>query len=290
MRSLLAALWGHEGAVDLLPVAAKSSGMAKKKISLKTPEELKLMRAAGLVVWQAHQAAAAMMVPGMSTAQVNLEVERVIAANGGQALFKGAPGPTPFPAAACISVNNAVVHGIPDKTVLREGDVVSMDIGVRLKGWCGDAAVTHRVGRVSPLADKLLSCTEEALRRCIQTLRPGQKWRKYAKAMDEFVRSQGFHSVTSLGGHGIGRELWEPPHITQALTRDFEDFEIVEGMVIAIEPMVNVGTSKVFTAPDGWTIFTDDGSLSAHFEHTLAVTAEGVVALTAGPEGQGWAL
>lgn len=260
------------------------------KLTLKKPEQIKLMRAAGLVVWKAHQAAAALAVPGVTTEQINLEVERVIAADGGEPLFKGAKGPTPFPAAACISVNNAVVHGIPGKTPLQEGDIVSVDIGVRLAGWCGDAAVTHRVGHVSAEADKLLACTEEALRRCLKTLRPGTKWRKYAAAMDEFVRSNGFHSVVGLGGHGIGTALWEPPHVSHSVTRDFEDFALREGMVIAIEPMVNVGTRKVFTADDGWTIFTSDGSLSAHFEHTLAITAEGVEILTAGPEGQGWAL
>lgn len=248
------------------------------------------MREAGLIVRHAHHVASQMMLPGITTAEIDRAIERNIMVMGGQALFKGTPGAYPFPASSCISVNEAVVHGIPNERVLKKGDIVSVDIGVRFRGWCADAAVTHSVGEVSTTAAKLLSVTEEALRRCIKSLQPGQRWKKYAADMDRYVRENGYHSVVTMGGHGIGTTLWEAPHVMHAVTRDFEDFTLAEGLVIAIEPMVNVGTPKVVTAPDKWTVVTADRSLSAHFEHTIAITAEGVKVLTADENGTGWAL
>lgn len=261
-----------------------------QKIALKKREEISLMREVGLIVRHAHQVASQMMLPGITTAEIDRAIDRNIRVMGGQALFQGTPGAYPFPASSCISVNEAVVHGIPNERVLKEGDIVSVDIGVRFRGWCADAAVTHPIGTITPAAAKLLKVTEEALRRCIKSLRPGQRWKKHAAEMDRYVRENGYHSVVTMGGHGIGKALWEPPHVMHAVTADLEDFTLVEGLVIAIEPMVNMGTHKVVTAPDQWTVVTADRSLSAHFEHTIAITDRGVEVLTASEAGTGWAL
>lgn len=260
---------------------------------LKTKAEIALMREAGLIVWEAHQLAADMIAPGVTTAEINAVVEQVIEMHNAIALFKGVPGKVPFPAGTCISVNEEIVHGMPGKRVLKEGDVVSIDIGVKLNGWCGDAAVTHAVGQISAEKQRLLDITEGTLKIAIQQMEKCHRWSEIARAMQDYVVKAGYSVVEELAGHGIGQELWEAPHVPNFSNRKYEredDFYLQPGIVIAVEPMVNVGVRRIKTLRDHWTIVTADSKPSAHFEHTLALTEEGVKVLTASPEGKGWAI
>lgn len=256
----------------------------------KTPEQIAKMRAAGLIVWAAHQAAAEAAVAGATTRDIDDAVQRTIDAHGGEALFKDAPGKVPFPAATCTSVNEEVVHGIPGHRELKEGDVVSIDIGVRLDGWCADAAVTRPVGVVSAEAAKLLEVTEGALATAIELMGKKKRWTQISRVMEKHVRDAGFSVVEELVGHGIGRDMWERPQVPNYFTPAMPDIKLRPGLVIAVEPMVNVGDRRVRTLPDHWTIATVDGSPSAHFEHTIALTEDGPQILTCGPNGEGWAL
>jgi len=263
-------------------------------VYLKSEKEIAKMREAGLLVWQAHQLAADMAKPGVSTAEMNEAVEVFIEKNHALPLFKGVPSATgnvPFPAAACISVNDEIVHGIPGKRKLREGDIVSIDIGCKLDGWCGDAAVTVPVGTIKPGVQRLLDVTEGALQLAIELIPHRSMWSEIAKEMEQFIKGAGFSVVEGLVGHGIGRELWEtPPQVPNYYTPRITDFQLKPGLVIAIEPMVNMGTRAVRFLPDYWTIATRDGKPSAHFEHTIAITREGPFVLTAGPDGKAWAI
>jgi methionyl aminopeptidase len=258
--------------------------------TLKTEAQIDKMRQAGLVVWEAHQAAAKLIQPGVATAEIDAVVEKTIRARGGIPLFKGVPGRVPFPAATCISVNAEVVHGIPGPRKLKEGDVVSIDIGVRLDGWCGDAATTYPVGEVDPRARQLLEIGEGTLRLALHEMRPKIRWSQVARSMERYVNRAGFHVIEELLGHGIGRELWEKPQVPNLPTGKTADFKLRPGMVLAVEPMIAIGTKDVKLMPDHWTYETVDGSSCVHFEHTIAVTENGLKVLTAGPDGTGWAL
>jgi methionyl aminopeptidase len=254
----------------------------------KTPAQIELMRTAGSIVREAHEAAAAVVGPGVTTAEIDAVVDDVIASHGAEQLFKGqrVPGTDPFPAATCVSVNQEIVHGIPGPRKLRGGDIVSIDIGVRYEGWCADAAVTHPVGEVAPKLRKLVAATEGALRIALETLRPNIRWSEVAKPMEEHVRLAGFHVIESLCGHGIGRQMWEAPQVPNYFSPS-NDFELTPGLVLAIEPMVALGTTALRLMPDGWTIETADGRPAAHFEHTVAITDDGVSVLTTGRNGWG---
>jgi methionyl aminopeptidase len=223
------------------------------------------------------------VAPGVTTAELDgLARERARAA-GAVPAFLGYHG---FPAALCISVNDEVVHGIPsEQRVLREGDVVGLDFGVVLDGWYGDSARTVPVGRVSPEAARLLEVTEGALAHAIEAARPGGRLGDLGAAVQAFVEPRGFSVVRDFVGHGIGRQLHEPPAIPNVGTAGSGPV-LRAGMVLAIEPMVNAGGHEVATLDDGWTAVTHDGSLSAHFEHTIAVTEEGPEILTL-PRGAG---
>ncbi len=261
--------------------------------NLKTEDEIARMRRAGLLLWEAHQVAAAQVKPGVTTAAINDAVEAFLAERGATPLFKGVPGVVPFPAATCVSVNEAVVHGMPGSRRLREGDIVSLDIGVRLDGWCADAAVTYAVGPVSPLAQRLLEVTEGALALAIQLVGEKSTWSQVARELQAYVEDAGFSVVEALVGHSIGQEMWDGLQLPNHYTREFErqgDFPLQPGLLLAIEPMVNAGTKAVHTLPDHWTVVTDDGLPSAHFEHTVALTKEGPRVLTCGPNGEGWGL
>jgi methionyl aminopeptidase len=266
------------------------------QLTLKTDKEIALMRKAGLLAWQAHQKAGALVKPGVTTAEINEVIERFFAEHKAIALFKGVPsnsGDVPFPAAACISVNEQLVHGIPGPRVLKEGDVVSIDLGCKLNGWCSDAAVTWPVGQISPKTQKLLDVTEGALRLAIELIPKRTRWSQVAREMEAYVKDSGFSVVEGLVGHGIGRSLWESPQVPNYFTLTYEalgDFQLKPGLVIAVEPMVNMGNKWLKTLPDHWTIVAADGLPTAHFEHTLAITKHGVEVLTAGPNGEGWAL
>lgn len=266
------------------------------QLNIKSEKEILLMRKAGLLAWEAHQIAATMVKPGITTAEINEAIERHFAEHKAVPLFKGVPSSTgnvPFPAAACISVNEQLVHGIPGSRVLKEGDVVSIDLGCKLNGWCSDAAVTHPVGTISPKAQKLLDVTEGTLRLAIELIPQKTRWSEVARELEAYVKEAGFAVVEGLVGHGIGRSLWESPQVPNYFNLTYEalgDFPLKPGLVIAVEPMVNIGSKKLKTLPDHWTIVAANGQPTAHFEHTLAITKYGVEVLTAGPNGEGWGI
>jgi methionyl aminopeptidase len=258
---------------------------------LRSAREIRLMRKAGLVVWEAHQAAAKMIRPGITTAEVDAAVAEVFERRQALPLFKGVPGVIPFPAVTCISVNEEVVHGIPGERRLAEGDIVSVDTGCKINGWCGDAAVTHAVGEVDATKRKLLEITKGSLDLAIELLPKMKRWSQVAAAMAKYVREAGFSVVEDFVGHGIGRNLHEDPKVPNYVSDETResDFELRRGLVLAIEPMVNVGVKEVTCLADHWTQVTVDRLPSAHFEHTIALTKDGAMALT-GPPGDGESL
>lgn len=259
-------------------------------MKLKTPEQIKRMREAGLVLWETHQTAFKALAAGITTAELNAEIENYINGRHAIALFKGVPGVIPFPAAACISVNEEVVHGIPSNRRLQDGDIVSIDIGVKLNGWCADSAATYAVGTIDEATRSLISVTENMLREAIALLKTNSRWSHIAKKISKRTERAGFSIVEELVGHGIGTELWELPQVPNFYCPQLPDFRIKPGVVLAIEPMVNMGTKRVKTANDGWTVVTCDSRPSAHFEHTVAITEDGPLVLTCGPNGEGWAM
>ncbi|WP_145428387.1 type I methionyl aminopeptidase [Symmachiella dynata] len=252
-------------------------------IVLKSPAEIEKMREAGRVVAQAHRAVGKIIAPGVSTRQIDDAVERVFAKHNATPLFKGVPGVVPFPAATCISINDEIVHGIPSDRLLEEGDLVSVDTGCRLDGWCGDAAWTYAVGRVDEEKQELMAAGQLTLTTAIHEMQRQKTWAGVAEVMETTVKDAGFSVVEELVGHGIGREMHEDPQVPNFVTPELEeyDFELVPGMVLAVEPMLNAGTADVCLLDDHWTIVTADGRPSVHYEHTLAITAEGVQILTA---------
>jgi methionyl aminopeptidase len=258
------------------------------KIVIKSPREIELMRAAGRLVYEVLCEIQARVRPGTTTAELDEIAERRIRDAGATALFKGVENPQarfPFPASICSSVNEEVVHGIPSDRALVAGDIVSVDCGVRLKGYCGDAAVTIAVGTPSRQAEQLMAATREALDIAIREIRPHVRWSKVAQQMQKCVESRGFGVVREFVGHGIGREMHEEPKIPNYVERGGRtgDFELAPGMTLAIEPMVSAGSPEVeFRDRDCWSVVTKDRSLAAHFEHDVAVTDEGALVLSNG--------
>lgn len=254
-------------------------------VKLKKPEQIESMRKAGRLVRLVLEHLREMTRPGTTTAELNAEAERICSEHGAQCLFKGVPsqhGTGPFPGAICASINEQIVHGIPSDRVIRDGDIVSIDFGVRLDGWCGDAAETFIVGQVPPQTRRLVDATRNSLGTAIAMIQPGMMWSTVAAAIQACAESEGFSVVRELTGHGIGRQMWEEPSVPNYWGRKMEayDFQLTEGLVIAVEPMINMGTAKIKCLRDGWTIVTADNKPSAHFENTLAVTATGVEVLT----------
>ncbi len=261
---------------------------AASRIVIKSPREIELMRAAGRLVHQVLREIEAQVRPGTTTAQLDRIAERRIGEAGAVALFKGVESPQaryPFPASICSSVNEEVVHGIPSDRPLVEGDIVSIDCGVRLNGYCGDAALTIPVGRPSRRAQKLMDATRGALETAIRETRPRVRWSKIARQMQRYIEDRGFGVVREFVGHGIGREMHEEPKVPNYVERKSgeADFELVPGMTLAIEPMVTAGDPAVeFRDRDRWSVVTKDRSLAAHFEHVVAVTDKGVSVLSNG--------
>jgi methionyl aminopeptidase len=256
-------------------------------IRLKKPAEIEKMRDAGRLVRLVLDRLGEMVAPGVTTLDLDAEAERLCRESGAECLFLGVPGrgkAGPFPASICSSVNEELVHGIPSKRAVRDGDILSIDFGVRLDGWCGDAAETFCVGQVEAGTRHLLEVTRNALAMAIAMTRPGMKWSSVARSMQEYVEGEGFSVVREFVGHGIGRSMWEEPKVPNFASPELEsrDIDLVEGLVIAVEPMVNMGSADVKYGPDGWVVLTKDGRPSAHFEHMLAVTADGVSVLTDG--------
>ncbi len=240
------------------------------------------MARAGEVVGGCLAMMKAMCLPGVTTAELDRAAEKFIREHGGIPTFKGYRG---FPASICASPNEMVVHGIPGDFRVSEGDIISLDVGVTLKGWVADAALTVEVGDAGQLAKRLMEVTQESLRRAIAKCRPGNRLGDVSHAVQEYVEANGFSVVRTLVGHGIGRQMHEDPQIP-----NYGDAgtgpELKEGMVFAIEPMVNAGTHKVVVGDDHWAISTSDCKLSAHFEHTVAITGAGPRVLTSGPEDE----
>jgi len=255
-------------------------------VNLRSAREIAAMRRAGLVVWGAHQLASSLVRPGITTGEIDRLVEKYFSEHGAVPLFKGVPGKVPFPAVCCMSVNDEVVHGIPGNRVLVAGDIVSIDTGCSVDGWCGDSAVTYAVGAIDPDVQRLLDCTSGVLSLAIELMAVRSRWGDVATEMAKYVRDHGFSVVENFVGHGIGRKMHEDPQVPNFCTPAFRrnhDFELEPGLVIAVEPMVNMGSKKVRLLPDHWTQSTVDGRASAHFEHTVAITANGPVVLTAAP-------
>lgn len=259
-------------------------------ITLKRPSEIEAMREAGRVVAQAHRLAREMVVPGVLTSQIDAAIEKLFEQSGAKSLFKGYPGRVPFPAVTCISVNEQVVHGIPGPRELAEGDIVKIDTGCKVNGWCGDSAWTYAVGQVDAVKQRLMKIGEENLRLAIQLVGKSRKWSDVARGMQEHVRAAGFSVVEQFVGHGIGQQMHEDPQVPNFCSPQqmHHDFAIEEGLVLAIEPMVNAGKKEVRIMRDHWTVETRDGLPSVHFEHTVAITANGPLILTQLDDDSGW--
>ena len=256
-------------------------------VRLKTFEEIEKMRPAGRMVRRVLDSLGEMLAPGVTTEELDREAERICRAHGATCLFKGVPGrggAGPFPGNICASINEQVVHGIPSQRTVRPGDVVSIDFGVRLDGWCGDAAETFLVGEVKPERRRLVDVTRNCLALAVSMIQPGGVWSAVAAAMQEYVESEGFSVVKEFVGHGIGQEMHEDPKVPNFLSPELKahDIALRPGLVMAIEPMVNLGGAAVQYARDGWTVVTRDRKASAHFEHSVAVTADGAAILTDG--------
>jgi len=237
-------------------------------IDLKTPGQIRIMRLSGQVVAAVLALLREAVRPGITTLELDALASAQMRRRGARPAFKGYRG---FPGHICTSVNEEVVHGIPSRRALKEGDVVGLDVGAVVEGYYGDAALTVPVGRISREAENLLRVTEAALAKGIAMARPGRRLSDISHAVQEEAESNGYAVVREFVGHGIGRELHEPPQIPNFGAAGFGPV-LKSGMVLAIEPMVNQGTAAVRVLSDGWTAVTQDGSLSAHFEHTVAVT------------------
>jgi methionyl aminopeptidase len=246
-------------------------------IAIKTPQEIEKMRASGRILRQVHQAVEAAVKPGASTMDLELVAEAKIKELGAKPAFKGY---NDYPACLCTSVNNEVIHGIPsEKKVLQDGDIVSVDCGVILDGYYSDAAVTHGVGHISPEARKLLDVTKASLAQAIKEAQVGSTLGDIGAAVQELCEAEGFGVVRDFVGHGIGKSMHEDPQVPNYGRRG-KGTRLKAGMVLAIEPMINAGGADVKVLKDGWTAVTVDGSVSAHFEHTVAITKDGPMILT----------
>lgn len=256
-------------------------------ITLRSSREIELLRKAGAVVAEVLWKLQESVRPGVSTAELDSLARKITAGAGAQALFLGVRHPAAkfaFPGAICASVNEQVVHGIPSDSVrLKEGDLLGIDYGAKLDGYCGDAAITVGVGKVSSEKQKLMDVTRGVLQIAIEHSAPGVKWSDVAGRMQSYAESAGFSVVREFVGHGIGVEMHEEPMVPNFVSSELlaNDIMLEEGMVFAVEPMINMGRRNVRTCKDGWTVVTADGRCSAHFEHTIAITAAGCEVLTA---------
>ena len=259
-------------------------------LTLRSDREIEKMRAPGLAVHYALQIARQMAAPGVTTQQINDAVAEYYRQIDGEPLFLNYPNSSSskpvFSGVICASVNEEVVHGIPRDRELVEGDVLSVDTGVRINGWCGDSAVTLPIGEIKPETQRLLTVTQEVLEIAIDLMGKKQMWSEVAGEMAAHVIDAGFYVVENFVGHGIGREMHEKPQVPNFVSdslRKREDFQLGPGLVIAVEPMVNVGTKRVVELDDHWTQSAADSKPSAHFEHTIAITQGGVRVMTGAP-------
>jgi methionyl aminopeptidase len=249
-----------------------------RKVVLKSERDLAAMRNAGRLVARALEALKAQVRPGVSTAELDRFAYEYVTRHGAIPSFKGYHG---YPASLCASINEEVVHCIPKPTrILREGDIVSLDLGVRLCGFHGDSALTVGVGKIPPPAQRLMDVTLEALWKGIEQTRLGNSLQDVSWAIQQHVEANGFSVVREMVGHGIGRNLHEEPQVPNYTAAEHGNPPLREGMTLAIEPMVNAGSTEIEVMPDMWTVVTKDRSLSAHFEHTVAVMRRGPEVLT----------
>ena len=252
-------------------------------IKLKSQREIELMDRAGSVVCRVLRRMDEMIAPGVTTGELDAEAGRLGAEMGAEPLFKGVPGRGgPFPGNICASIDEQVVHGIPSERRIREGEIVSIDYGCRLDGYCADAAETFIVGRADRGVRKLVAATGRALDIVLEMSSPSLTWSTVAEAVQRYVEGQGFSIIREFVGHGIGKEMHEDPKVPNFVSPDMpgRDFVLEEGLVLAVEPMVALGSADVKLLEDGWTVVTRDATPSAHFEHTLAITSDGVRVLT----------
>ncbi len=255
-------------------------------ITLRSRREIELMRNAGAVVADVLLKLKELAEPGVTTAQLDSTALEMAADARAEVLFKGVRSPLakiPFPGAICASLNEQVVHGIPsEKVKLKDGDILSIDFGVRLEGYCADAAVTIAVGDVSEDKLALMDITKRILDTAISRSAPSVRWSQIAAEMQKLAESAGFSVVRDYVGHGIGRKMHEDPRVPNFVSRELLENDIVlaEGMVLAVEPMINAGSCAVRTLRNGWTVVTRDSKCSAHFEHTIAIMKDGCEVLT----------
>lgn len=245
-------------------------------IILKTPEEIELMHAAGKILAACHREIASMIRPGVTTWEIDEFVEEFLASHGATPEQKGFHG---YPYATCASVNDVICHGFPKKEPLRDGDIVTIDMVVRKNGWLADSAWSYEVGTVSPEAKKLLEVTEKSLYLGIEQAVVGNRIGDISHAIQTYAQAQGYSVVRDFTGHGIGQEMHEEPFVPH-FGPPGRGQRLKEGMVITIEPMLNIGTYHATIDEDGWTARTRDGKLSAQYEHTIAITADGPLILT----------
>lgn len=245
-------------------------------IKIKSPREIELMRKAGYIVALCHREIAKIIKPGVTTKEIDDLVEKVIYENGATPSFKGYHG---FPSAICASPNDVVVHGIPSNKPLKNGDIISVDIGAKYKGYHGDSAWTYPVGTVDEGTKQLLKVTEESLYAGLKKAKAGNRLSDVSHAIEAFVKPYNYGVVQEFTGHGIGSDLHEDPPIPNFGASGYGPI-LKEGMTLAIEPMINAGTKRVVILPDGWTTKTTDGAYSAHYEHTVLITKDGCVVLT----------
>lgn len=251
----------------------------ERSINIKSAQEIAIMREAGRINAEALWATVALIEPGVTTAELNAAFEAVQTRYEVYSPFKNYPGPYPYPASICTSVNEELVHGIPSKRKLVEGDIVSIDAGTVYKGFVGDMSVTIGVGKVSPETERLIKVTEHALKVAISNMVPENTTGDVGYAVQTYVENQGYQVTRTYTGHGVGRKMHEGPQMPN-YGKPGRGMRLREGMTIALEPMVLVGTSETVVKADQWTVASADGSLTAHFEHTVAITADGPQILT----------
>jgi len=254
----------------------------ERNIVLKSSPEIAVMRQAGRINALALKAVREMIRPGVTTAELDAAAEEVIRKHGAIPTFKGYPGPYPYPATICASINEELVHGIPGKRKLQAGDIISIDCGSTFEGFVGDAAFTAGVGEISPEAHRLIEVTEQALYEGIRQMRAGNRVGDVSAAIQKYVESYGFHVTREYTGHGVGRQMHEGPQVPNYGIAG-RGMILRPGMTIALEPMVLVGTNRTRVMPDQWTVVSGDGSLTAHYEHSVVVT-EGEPQLLTLPE------
>jgi methionyl aminopeptidase len=243
----------------------------ERNIVLKSPQEIAVLRQAGRINALALQAVQQMIRPGVTTAELDAAAEEVIRKHGAIPTFKGYPGPYPFPATICASINEQLVHGIPGKRKLQEGDVISIDCGSTFEGFVGDSAITVGVGNISPETRRLIEVTEQALYEGIRQMRASNRVGDISAAIQRYVESYGFQVTREYTGHGVGRQMHEGPQVPNYGIAG-RGMILRPGMTIALEPMVLIGTHHTRVLPDQWTVVSADGSLTAHYEHSIAVT------------------